>query len=157
MIVESIPALHSLAIGARLLHCVAAWKQITDNLWVINVIRFGYKIPFWRKPYQSRVPINPKVSPAAHEVLITEAQGLLEKGAIKETTHSEDEFISSYFAVPKPRSAKFRPILNLKYFNKNIKHYKFKMETFSKVRDWIQPGYYLIGIYLKDQFLKHCD
>ena len=113
LIVDQIPALHCLSIGARLLHCVAAWKCITDNLWVINVVRFGYKIPFWCKPYQVRVPTNPKVSPEAHEVLITEAKGLLDKCAIKEAIHTPDEFISSYFAVPKPRSTKFRPILNL--------------------------------------------
>ena len=133
MVVEAIPSLHSLVIGGRLLHCVASWKLITDNL-VRNVVRQGYKIPFRCKPFQSKVPTNPEVSPEAHEVLVKEAQGLLDKGAIVEVEHVEDEYISSYFAVPKPRSAKFRPILNLKYFNKYIKHYKFKMDCFKKVR-----------------------
>ena len=154
LIIETIPALNSLAIGGRLLHCVAAWKCITDNLWVRNTVRFGYKMPFRSKPYQTKVPGNPKVSPEATEVLNSEAKGLLDKKAIKEAVHEQGEFISSYFAVPKPRSTKFRPIINLKYFNKNLKHYKFRMETFSQVRDWLQPGAFLIGIDLKDQFLS---
>ena len=107
IVLSSIPALHSLAIGGRLLQCVSAWKLITDNLWVTNVIRFGYKIPFKSKPFQSGVPSNPKVSPEAHEVLVQEALGLLDKKAIVEVGHHPDEFISSYFAVPKPRSEKF--------------------------------------------------
>ena len=27
------------------------------------------------------------------------------------------------------------------------------METFTQIRDWLQPGYFLIGMDLKDQFL----
>ena len=64
------------------------------------------------------------------------------------------QYISSYFAVPKPRSTKWRPILNLKWFNKKIRHYKFRMETFRQVREWLQPGYFLVGMDLKDQFLS---
>ena len=118
IILESIPALSTLAIGGRLLHCVSAWKLICQNLWVINVVRFGYKIPFRSKPSQLRIPENPEVSQEAHEVLDLEAQGLLDKNAIRVVDHEPGEFLSSYFAVPKPRSSKFPPILNLKYFKK---------------------------------------
>ena len=154
LIVENIPSLHLLCIGGRLAHCVQAWKVITDSKWIINVTRFGYKIPLKQKPKQSKAPTNPTVSPEAHQVLVDEALGLLEKGAIKEVFNEPDEYISSYFAVPKPRSTKFRPILNLKRFNKHIKHYRFKMETFSHVRNWLQPNYFMVGIDLKDQFLS---
>ena len=44
-------------------------------------------------------------------------------------------------------------VLNLKWFNKKVKQYKFRMETFTQIRDWLQPGYFLIGMDLKDQFL----
>ena len=60
----------------------------------------------------------------------------------------------AYFAVPKPRSTKWRAILNLKFFNENIRHFKFKVETFSQIREWIQPNAFLIGIDLKDRFLS---
>ena len=43
---------------------------------------------------------------------------------------------------------------NLKRFNLNIRHFKFRMECFRQVREWLQPGAFLIGIDLKDQFLS---
>ena len=154
LVVDTLPALHGMPIGGRLAFCTHAWKLLTENKWIRNIIRFGYKIPLWRKPYQKSAPKNPSVTPQAHCVLVEEAKGLLGKKAIAETQHCEGEYLSSYFAVPKPRSDKWRPILNLKYFNENICHYKFKMECFSHVREFIQPNSYLIGIDLKDQFLS---
>ena len=82
------------------------------------------------------------MGPEARDILNTEAQGLLDKNAISIVEHEPGEYISSYFVVPKPRSSKFRPIINLKYFNKNIKHYKFRMEHFTQVREWIQQGFF---------------
>ena len=144
--INSLVPLHSLEIGGRLLYCVAAWKTITENNWVRNVVRFGYKIPLQTKPIQFRTPTNPSATGDAYNVLVEEAAGLLKKGAIRQVSDVPDQFISSYFAVPKPRSTKWRPIINLKKFNENVKHYGFKMETFKQVREWIQPGSYLIGL-----------
>ena len=154
LVVSKIPALSQLEIGGRLRHCVSAWKSVTESKWIRNVVRIGYKIPLISKPFQSKIPTNPKVKPEAHQVLLDEAKGLLEKGAIMVSEMEEGQFVSSYFAVPKPRSDKWRPILNLKKFNENVKHYKFRMETFSQVRQWIQPNYFLVGLDLKDQFLS---
>ena len=123
--IAKIPLLNLLKIGGRLGHCVSAWKNITNNKWIRNVVRFGYKIPLKRTPKQFKIPINPKVKPEAYQVLVDEAEGLLEKGAVMVAEMEEGQFFSSYFAVPKPRSDKWRPIINLKVFNKNVKHYKF--------------------------------
>ena len=152
--VSSILPLHSLVSGGRLIHCVAAWKTITENTWVRNVVRFGYRIPLRCKPVQHKIPSNPSSTGDAHQVLVEEALGLLKKGAVREVKDVEGQYISSYFAVPKPRSTKWRPIINLKRFNENIKHFKFKMECFKQLRELIQPNSYLIGIDLKDQFLS---
>ena len=142
--VGSLLPLHHIEVGGRLIHCVAAWKTITENNWVRNVVRFGYKIPLLSKPVQLKIPSNPLATGDAYDVLVEEAAGLVHKGAIKEVKAVQNQFISSYFAVPKPRSTKWRPILNLKKFNENIQHYSFKMETFKQVREWIQPNSYLM-------------
>ena len=113
LIVSHIIPLHELKIGGRLSHCVAAWKNVTENNWVRNVVRFGYKSPLKKTPFQKRIPSNPPATGDAYEVLVQEALGLLEKGAIVEVEEVENMFISSYFAVPNPRSTKWRPILNL--------------------------------------------
>ena len=127
LVVSKIPALNQLKIGGRLAHCVSAWKSVTESKWIRNVVRIGYKIPLISKPFQSKMPTNPKVKAEAHQVLLDEAEGLLEKGAIMVAEMEEGQFVSSYFAVPKPRSDKWRPILNLKKFNENLKHYKYRM------------------------------
>ena len=76
-----------------------------------------------------------------------------DKHAIISVDHTPGEYISSYFAVPKPRSTKFRPILNLKRFNKSIKKYCFKMETLALIREWIKENAFCVRMDLKDAFL----
>jgi hypothetical protein len=120
--VDIIPALDKLPLAGRISSCVNGWKIICNNSWVCSVVEFGYKIPLKFLPRQFRIPVNPSVSGAAHQVLIDEAIGLKNKAAVSVVEPIKGQYISSYFAVPKPRSpGKFRPILNLKYFNRNVK------------------------------------
>ena len=148
-----IPYLHTMALGGRLRHCLAGWDLIGVSDWVHNVISVGYRIPFKFVPKQFRIPKNPVVSGAAHDVLVAEATDLKAKGAVVPVTPVEGEYISSYFAVPKLRSpGKFRPILNLKRFNYSVKKYKFEMESLKQVRDWIKPDAFCVGIDLKDAY-----
>ena len=151
--VDLIPTLDKLPLAGRLSLCVDGWRIICKNSWVNNVIEFGYKIPLKMFPRQKKIPVNPSVSADAYKVLVDEAQGLKAKGAVSVAEHTKGEYISGYFAVPKLRSpGKFRPILNLKYFNRCVKKYKFKMETLASVCDWIREGAYCTGLDLKDAF-----
>ena len=153
LLVDHIPSLDTIPLGGRLGHCLDSWRKICHNSWVCNVVEFGYKIPLKFKPKQRKVPLNPEVSEAAFEVLRDEALGLKAKKAVVVACHTPGEYISSYFAVPKQRSpGKFRPILNLKYFNNCVKKYKFTMEHLQSVRDWIRPGFWCVGLDLKDAF-----
>ena len=114
----------------------------------------GYKIPFETPLMQRIIPENPEAEGEAFNILNSEAEELLRKEAISLSANESGEYISSYFAVAKARSpGKFRPILNLKKFNKNIRKYKFKMESLRHVRDWLKEGAYCISIDLKDAFL----
>ena len=146
-IVETIPLLNKLPLGGRLKHCKHIWSRVCQSVWVNDVVSVGYKIPFKYEPCQSRIPVNPTVSGPAYDVLVAEAAELLAKEAVAPVAPDVGQYVSSYFAVPKPRSpGKFRPILNLKKFNKSIKHYKFKMEGLKQVREWIQPGAFMCGM-----------
>ena len=55
LVVDTLPALHGMPIGGRLAFCTHAWKLLTENKWIRNIIRFGYKNPLWSKPYQKSV------------------------------------------------------------------------------------------------------
>ena len=71
---------------------------------------------------------------AAHSVLVSEALDLKLKAVVSVVEPVNGQYISAYFAVPKPhRVDQFRPILNLKYFNMLVKKYKFSMKTLSSV------------------------
>ena len=153
-LIKKIPLLHKIPIGGRLSKCLKSWKLISQSSWVCSVIGEGYKIPFKYLPIQRKAPSNPPASGPALDILTQEAEGLELKRAIVPVEPCTDQFISSYFAVPKLRSpGKFRPILNLKKLNKNIKKYKFRMEGLAQIRDWIQPNSWLCTMDLKDQFL----
>ena len=146
--------MESLPLGGRIRNFITNWRKITDNDWVLSVVEFGYKIPLKTTPSQNRVPKNPPAFGEAHNVLVNEANDLIKKHAVSVVEPVNGQYISSYFAVPKPRKIdQWRPILNLKYFNNNVKKYKFKMETLANVREWIKPGSYCTSLDLKDAFL----
>ena len=125
-VVSSVLALDKLPLGGRLRLCIQNWKRVCSNNWVLNIVSGGYKIPFKFVPFQRFWPRNPKVSGPAHEVLEQEAADLLAKESIAPVEPVKGQFVSSYFAMSKaPSPGKFRPILNLKKFNKSVKKYKF--------------------------------
>ena len=151
---NDIPALDVMPIGGRVRKCVSNWKKVCSNTWVLDVISNGYRIPLDTIPRQDSIPSNPVVVGEAHEILVKEALTLKEKSAISVVEHCDGEYISTYFAVPKPnRPGQYRPILNLKYFNENVKKYKFSMESVRSIREWLQPNSFCIGLDLADAFL----
>ena len=120
------------------------------------MIRNGYH-PAWinKVPRQRVRPRNPPVSQAASQVLDNEVQGLLDKGAICEVVLVPGQYVSSYFAVPKSKRTpdKWRPILNLKKFNKGVRHVYFQMEEVKAARNWFQKGSMCAGLDLKQAYL----
>ena len=111
----------------------------------------------WDKhaPWQRVATCNPTISTKASNVLNTEVTGLLKKGAICEVGPVQGQYVSSYFAVPKSKRSpdKWRPILNLKKFNKYVCHVSFCMEDVKMVRKCFQKGTMCEGLDLKDTFL----
>ena len=153
--IDNISNVDSLPLGGRLTKFYDNWSKLNCAEWVLSVIKEGYKIPLKSPPRQLKVPSNPKVVDSkAHEVLVNEANELLAKGAVTVVDPCEDQYVSTYFAVPKPRRIEqYRPILNLKVFNLNVKKYKFTMETLQSVREWIKPGFYCVSLDIKDAYL----
>ena len=110
-VISSIPSLNELPVGGRLRLCIQNWRKVCSNSWVLDVVSSGYKMPFRFVPVQHSRPKNPEVSGPAHDILVQEAADLLLKEAIAPVEPVVGQFVSSYFAVTKPRSpGKFRPI-----------------------------------------------
>ena len=140
---ETIVSRLSMKLRGRIAHCEDSYRKIGAHEKHIDIIRNGYK-PTWVRhaPRQRVIRGNPTVSSKAAEVLDKEVIGLLEKGAIQEVGPVQGQYVSSYFAVPKSKrvSDKWRPILNLKKFNKFVCHVYFCMEDIKTVRKWFQIG-----------------
>ena len=136
---ETIVSRLSLKLGGRIAHCLDSYRTIGTRDVHLNILKSGYHPPWLRAPRQGDAR-NPKVSDKAAAVLDVEVQGLLDKGAILEVSPVPGQYVSSYFAVPKSKRvpAKWRPILNLKKFNKYTRHVYLQMEGLKQVRKWFQ-------------------
>ena len=77
-----------------------------------------------------------------------EVSKLLEKGAVTQTPHTQGEFLSNIFLVPK-KTGHMRPVINLKPLNRHVCKKKFKMETIRFAVQLINEGDYMASIDLK--------
>ena len=117
LVVDNIPKLEEIPLGGRLKYCLSNWQHICQNNWVLNVVKWGYKIPIKFKPFQRCMPSNPRVSDSAFEVLKQEALDLKSKKAVVVASPVKDQHISAYFAVPKTEFPWYIPTdLKLKVF-----------------------------------------
>ena len=123
-----------LPVGGRLGHFAKEWGKITQDSWVLSVVKRGYKIPFVKKPILSPSPHFFKQS--ASPVLEEEVQKLLQKRAVESINPEDPGFYSQIFLVPK-RNGKLRLIIDLSRLNKFLNIQSFSMETVNKVRNAI--------------------
>ena len=137
-------------IAGRLKQFLSAWSKITSDSFILQCLR-GYKIEFSSKPIQKKVPIgnslNKKDDPLMGEVI----DNLLKLGAIRKVSKSDEQFISSYFLVPKANK-KMRFVLNLKKLNSFIPKEHFKMEDFRTATKLVSEGCFMGSIDLKDAY-----
>ena len=86
-------------VGGRLAHFVEQWEELTDNKWVLSIVRNGFKIPFKSVPPLSVVPIN--LSQSSSPLLREEIAELLKKRAVERVRNpGKPSFYSRLFLVP---------------------------------------------------------
>lgn len=92
------------------------WRKITTDKYILNSVS-GYKIPFSRISRQYHSPEQRKWSSDELRMIELEIEKMLEKNAIEKCKKDKDQFVSSFFLVPKPDGTK-RFILSLKVYLK---------------------------------------
>ena len=137
-------------VGGRLAHFVHNWQSITDDPWVLSIIRRGYLIPFSEPPPLSEVPIFFNQSKDSR--LEEEVANLLLKGAVEKIDPVSPGFYSRIFIVPK-KNGKSRLIIDLSPLNKYVCVQNFRMETQRKVRNAIYPNDWAFSLDLTDAYL----
>ena len=137
--------------GGRLAHFAEKWEEITDNKWVLSIVRNGFRIPFIKIPPLSSVPI--RMSQSSSPFLREEIENLLNKRAVERVQNPETPgFYSRIFLVPK-KNGKFHLILDLSLLNRYIEKQAFKMETVKSVRQAMRLDDWAVSIDLTDAYL----
>ena len=121
----------------------------------MEVLRWGYRIPFRRAPTLSREPIPyPTYSPDSirGKALEGEVRSLLDKGAIELAPLPSPGFYSRLFVVMKASGA-WRPVIDLSLLNLRVQQTSFKM-TLQSVLLSVRAGDWMVSLDLKDAYLQ---
>lgn len=127
------------------------WERITSDRWILETI-LGYKLELTSKPQQVSRPAT-QVEEATAELISTEVEKLLSKGAIHPVSQESEGFYSRIFLVPK-KNGQVRPVINLRPLNRSMAYRHFKMEGIQVVRELLQQGDWLTRIDLKDAYFS---
>ena len=140
----------SIPVGGRLGHFAQNWANITDDKWVLSLVRNGYIIPFRERPvlYQDPLFFQQPLSQQLEE----EVANLLRKGAVEEIIPECPGFYSRIFLVPK-KNGKLRLIIDLSALNHFVDCQSFKMETQRKVRNAVRLNDWAFSLDLTDAYL----
>ena len=141
--------------AGRLRHFTQAWRTLEPDEWVLQVITKGLKIRLTSEPPLTSTPVQwDAYGPHTEKgrALDLETRALIQKGAIEPVPENSPGFYSLLFLQPKKDPGEWRPILDLKPFNKFVHHEKFKMDTPDTVRAMLRRGLWCTSIDLKDAF-----
>ena len=137
----------------RLRSCLSYWHTIGANSFVIDTIKFGYRIPFISTPCQARFSNNQSALNNASFV----------ESAIAELVHThavvEEPFIPHVvnpLSVSIQSSGKKRLILDLRHVNHFIWKQKFRCEDWRVLLSYVNKGDYLFSFDLKSGY-HHID
>ena len=138
--------------GCHLQAFLPAWAAITDDRFILSVIRRGFTIHLTQPLPGGTLRSLPKAGTAHFRASIaTEIRALLDKRAIRRVHDHPLLCLSPVFIVPK-RSGKVRMILNLKAINQFIQPMSFRMETLTTILPLLGPGDWAVSIDLADAY-----
>lgn len=140
-------------VGGRLTHFLPEWEKITQEKWVLSVIKEGYKLEFLQKPPFQGIK-STQTNKKNADLLKAEINSLIEKNAIEIVPRLETQsgFYSTLFLVKK-KSGKMRPVINLRPLNRYLRKQHFKMETMTKVLNLVKQGDWSFSLDLSDAYL----
>ena len=140
----------NIPVGGRLAHFTQNWAKITDDKWVLSLVRKGYRIPFLERPILSPDPVF-FLQPLSQQ-LEEEVASLLSKGAVKEIIPECPGYYSRIFLVPK-KNRKCRLIIDLSVLNHFVHTQTFKIKTQRKVKDAVQLNDWAFSLDLTNAYL----
>ena len=140
------------ALPARLRQHLQAWRKITHDPKILELVNTGLLFELKRPPVGPRKAPVFTGSPDVMLSLVAQLKEWLELGVIEACTDSNALF-SLLFPVPKPGQKKWRWVLDSKRFNESVVYRPFKMDTVDKVRRMLRRHDWLTSIDLRDAYL----
>ena len=133
------------------------WQAIGAEIWVVTVLRDGYRVPFRDSPPPlARTPVSFPTyragSPRA-QALRQEVEAMLAKGALEIARDPGPGFYSRLFLVEKATGG-WRPVIDLSHLNDFVQLTSFKMETVASVLLSVRGGDFLASLDLKDAYFQ---
>ncbi len=143
-------------VGARLLLFHQEWVTITENRFVLEIVRIGASLVFHVQPPLSAgfIPFSlPREGSPKRDALFAEIRALVTKGAVVPLPQTAGPgFYCNLFLVAKVTGG-FRPVINLKSLNRFLHNPRFKMETSRSIIKAVSPGEWSVSIDLTDAYL----
>ena len=130
----------------RLKSRVSYWESINANRFIVDVIKFGYRIPFVSTPLAKRFSNN-KSALAHHDFVTNAILELVANSAIVEV--SSVPLVVSPLSVALSSSGKKRLILDLRYLNQHVWKEKFKFQDWRVFRNFLSRGGFIFSFDLK--------
>ena len=133
-----------------------AWRDRGAEPWVVEVLRFGYRLPFLSAPPLSGAPLPmPSYSPTSIKGAALEevTLALVAKGAVELAPLPSPGFYSRLFVVWKT-SGSWRPVIDLSHLNRFVDVSHFQMETIQSVLLSVRQGDWMASIDLKEAYLQ---
>ena len=137
-------------VGGRLKNYLPFWKTLTSDNYILQLVA-GAKLEF-NCPVRQNVP-RPQIR-CSHEdkyKIDLEVNKYLNSGIIERANHSQGEYVSQIFPVPK-KTGGLRIILNLKPLNLDIVYKHFKMENLNTVLNLVEQDCFMASIDLQDAY-----
>ena len=117
-------------LGEKLKHFLSKWESITDDRWILSVIRQGLELEFMVEPSHQGSPPQINMNSTQKLAINIEIERLLAIGCIKEVKRAERRFLFNIFTVPQENGDLWL-VINLKDLNQFLAFHHFKMESFS--------------------------
>lgn len=139
-------------VGGRLSYFYENYLSLTDNKFILSVIKDGYKIKFVNDQPPSLIcnaePFYLNLPPHEQAALDIEMQKFIDQHVVQEADPSTPGFYSPMFIREKRPDnendsnapKKYRIIHDLSLLNKSIVKYKFKMDSSRTVRAGLKQG-----------------
>ena len=136
--------------GGQIRHKVYAWKSITNDPWIIDVVK-GLKIPFIQTPCQFVEPRPYRLSDVECAAASLEIQKLIELDVLEYAQDSVDQIISNIFLRDK-KDGSYRMILDLTDLNKSVEYQHFKMHGLHTAVDMLRQNCWMGSIDLRHAY-----